>query len=191
MGDLSRGSDLFPRNAARFVAVLCSLLLAPGGVFSQQQPAAPQPGTPPAPAAQEQAAIQLTADQLDSLIAPIALYPDPLLSQVLVASTYPLEIVQASQWMQQNSGKKPEELVELAKKQDWDTSIQAMVAFPDLVKRLANDIKWTTDLGNAFLVQQAEMMEAAQRIERRPRTGASSSPTSSRRSPRPPSKTRP
>lgn len=157
------GFDVFPRALSRFLAILCSALLVPGELPAQQQQQ-PQPAAP-APA-KEQPTI-LNSDQLDSLVAPIALYPDSLLSQVLVASTYPLEIVQASQWMAQNTGKKPEELVELAKKQDWDPSIQAMVAFPDLIKRLSNDIKWTYDLGNAFLAQQSDVMEAAQRMRRK------------------------
>jgi hypothetical protein len=142
----------------RLIAVVCTLLVAPGGAFdllAQQQPAA-APATSDAP--------KLTEQQLDSLVSPIALYPDPLLSQVLVASTYPLEIAEASQWLAQNTGKKPQDLVDLAKKQDWDASIQAMVAFPDLLKRLANDIKWTTDLGNAFLAQQSDVMDSVQRM---------------------------
>ncbi|HYI91962.1 MAG TPA: DUF3300 domain-containing protein [Bryobacteraceae bacterium] len=169
MGHLFRSSDVFPSQAKRSIAVACSFLLASGGAFPQQQ-AAPA-ATAQAGAATGDTAVKLTADQLDSLVAPIALYPDPLLSQVLVASTYPLEIVQASQWMERNKGKKAEELVEAAKKEDWDPSIQAMVAFPDLVKRLANDIRWTTDLGNAFLVQQSEVMEAAQRMRKKAKDG--------------------
>ena len=142
-------------NWRGLTAVLCALLIAPGGSFEltaqdQQQAGGDAP--------------KLTEQQLDSLVSPIALYPDPLLSQVLVASTYPLEIAEASQWLGQNSGKKPEDLVELAKKQDWDPSIQAMVAFPDLLKRLAGDIKWTTDLGNAFLAQQSDVMDSVQRM---------------------------
>jgi hypothetical protein len=106
-------------------------------------------------------------DQLDSLVAPIALYPDPLLSQVLVASTYPLEIIQLQQWIQKNSSLKGDDLTNAVQKQDWDPSIQAMSVFPDLVKRLADDIKWTTDLGNAFLAQQDDVMDAVQRMRKK------------------------
>jgi hypothetical protein len=129
-----------------------------------QQPAPPaqDPASAPAPTAP-----QISADQLDSLVAPVALYPDPMLSQVLVASTYPLEIVQAQQWVQQNSNLKGSALADAAKKQDWDPSVQAMVAFPDLLKRLSDNIKYTTDLGNAFLAQQSDVMDAIQRMRKK------------------------
>jgi hypothetical protein len=103
-------------------------------------------------------------DQLDSLVAPIALYPDPLLSQVLVASTYPLEIIQLQQWLDKHRDLKGEALVAAVEKEDWDPSIQAMAALPDAVKRLAQDVKWTTDLGNAFLAHQSDVMDAVQRM---------------------------
>jgi hypothetical protein len=112
----------------------------------------------------EQAAPKIPNDQLDSLVAPIALYPDPLLSQVLVASTYPLEIIQLQQWLQKNSTLKGEALTKAVQKQDWDPSIQAMAVLPDVAKRLGDDIKWTTDLGNAFLAQQSDVMDAIQRM---------------------------
>jgi hypothetical protein len=97
-------------------------------------------------------------------VAPIALYPDPLLAQVLAASTYPLEIVQLQQWLAKNKNLKDKDLVEAVKKQSWDPSIQAMASLPDVVKRLADDIRWTTDLGNAFLAQQSDLMDAVQRM---------------------------
>src|SRR5262252_7520742 len=114
-------------------------------------------------------------DQLDSLVAPIALYPDNLLSQVLVASTYPLEIIQLEQWLQRNAGlvKDQHKLAEAVKKQPWDPSVQALAAMPDLVKRLSDDIQWTTDLGNAFLAQQSDVMDAIQRMRQKAQsTGA-------------------
>src|SRR5262249_17290287 len=82
----------------------------------------------------------------------------------LVASTYPLEIIQLQQWLQKNPGLKDQALVDAVSKQPWDPSIQAMAALPDLVNRLANDIQWTTDLGNAFLAQQSDVMDAVQRM---------------------------
>jgi Protein of unknown function (DUF3300) len=140
------------------VAVLCVVSLAPGDAAAYAQPARQQD------ASAGQAAPMIPNDQLDSLVAPIALYPDPLLSQVLVASTYPLEIIQLQQWIQKNSTLKGDDLTNAVQKQDWDPSIQAMAVFPDLVKRLADDIKWTTDLGNAFLAQQSDVMDAVQRM---------------------------
>lgn len=109
----------------------------------------------------------LPPEQLESLVAPIALYPDSLLSQVLVASTYPLELVEAAQWMQQNPGLTGPALADAAKQQNWDPSVQALVPFGDVIKRLNSDIGWTTDLGNAFLAQQADVMAAVQRLRAR------------------------
>jgi len=107
---------------------------------------------------------QLSADQLDNLVAPIALYPDALLSQVLVAATYPLELVEAGQWLQQNQNLQGTQRVDAARQQNWDPSIQALVVFPDVIDRLNSNIRWTTDLGNAFLAQQADVMNAVQRM---------------------------
>ena len=109
-------------------------------------------------------AVTIPADQLDALVAPIALYPDPLLSQTLVASTYPLEIMQLYQWLQRNPNLKGKALADAVAKQSWDPSVQAMAALPDLVKRLSDDVQWTTDLGNAFLAQQGDVMSAVQRM---------------------------
>jgi hypothetical protein len=125
-----------------------------------QQPPSQQPPSPsPAPEAP-----RLGPQELSNLVAPIALYPDLLLSQVLAASTYPLELAQAQQWMQQNPTLHGQQLVEAAKQQNWDPSVQALVAFPDVMNMLTRDIQWTTDLGNAFLAQQADVMDAIQRL---------------------------
>jgi len=98
------------------------------------------------------------------LAAPVALYPDLLLSEVLAASTYPLELAQAGQWMQGNLTLLGRDLVEAAKQQNWDPSVQALVAFPDVMNMLTRDIQWTTDLGNAFLSQQTDLMDAIQQL---------------------------
>src|SRR6266566_4782687 len=103
-------------------------------------------------------------DQLDSLVAPIALYSDPLLAQTLAASTYPLEIIQLQQWMDQNKNLQGKALAAAVAKQPWDPSIQSLVEFPDVVQRTAGNIQWTTDLGNAFLAQQSDVMDAVQRM---------------------------
>src|ERR1700674_5706280 len=133
--------------------LLCVLLVASAALFAQDEaPAPPPPGQ------------TLTPDQLNNLVAPIALYPDPLLSQVLVASTYPLEVVQAFQWLQRNPGLTGPDLTAAAADQNWDPSIQALVVFPDVLKRLNDDVSWTTNLGNAFLAQQQDVMDAVQRM---------------------------
>jgi Protein of unknown function (DUF3300) len=110
---------------------------------------------------------KISAEQLDSLVAPIALYPDPLLAQTLAASTYPLEIVQLQQWLARNSNLKDKALADAVAKQPWDPSVQALAGLPEMVKRLANEIQWTTDLGNAFLAQQSDIMDAVQRMRKR------------------------
>jgi hypothetical protein len=154
----TRASDLVVRGV---LALICAGLLASGGttLLAQQAPAA-------APTAPEQAA-GLPPEQLDSLVAPIALYPDPLLAQTLAASTYPLEIIQLQQWLAKNPNLKDQALVDAVAKQPWDPSVQSMAAFPDVVQRLADDIQWTTDLGNAVLAQQGDVMDAVQRMRKR------------------------
>ena len=107
---------------------------------------------------------KIPTDQLDSLVAPIALYPDPLLAQTLAASTYPLEVIQLQQWMDRNKNLKDKALADAVAKQPWDPSVQALAATPDVVQRLAGNVQWTTDLGNAFLSQQSDVMDAVQRM---------------------------
>ena len=166
------------RQIRTLAAVLCLLLLVLGDTScrstptpqSQQPAASPQPtqtNQQTADASADQEAQKIPADQLDSLVAPIALYPDPLLSQVLVASTYPLEIIQLQQWLKKNPGLKDKALADAVAKQPWDPSIQSMAAMPELVDRLANDVQWTTDLGNAFLAQQKDVMDAVQRMRQK------------------------
>src|SRR5271157_3918900 len=147
------------RAFQELTALVCVAAIVPGNA------AAVQTQPPAAPA--EQATVKLPADQLDSLVAPIALYPDPLLSQVLVASTYPLEVIQLQQWLAQHKDLKEQALADAVKKQDWDPSIQGLAALPDVVKLLAENIKWTTDLGNAFLAQQNDVMDAVQRMRKK------------------------
>src|SRR3977135_2846241 len=144
---------------SQLTAVICSMLLlvGPPGTTAQD-PVTQQTNAPDTPAP------KIPNDQLDSLVAPIALYPDPLLAQVLAASTYPLEIMQLQQWLSQHQDFKDKALATAVQKQPWDPSIQSMAALPDVVKRLADDVGWATDLGNAVLAQQSDVMEAVQRM---------------------------
>ena len=148
----------------QMTSLFCALwiLQSQGPIVAQSLP------IPVVQSAQAAAPISiLSAAQLESLVAPIALYPDPLLSQVLAASTYPLEIVEAAQWLRQNSALTGVALEDAAKQQDWDPSVQALVLFPDVLQRLSENIRWTTDLGNAFLAQQAGVMDAVQKMRSR------------------------
>jgi hypothetical protein len=146
---------------ARGTAILCiGLLVAPEPYAIAQ---APQPsGIAPG-----QSQTLLSPDQLDSLVAPVALYPDPILSQVLVASTYPVEIVEAARWVQANSNLSGKALADAAAERPWDASVQALVLLPDVLNRLNQEVRWTTDLGNAFLAQEEDVMEAIQRMRQK------------------------
>jgi hypothetical protein len=149
--------------------IAASLLQSAIPLFGQALPV-PVPAPIPMPPATRQPTDAgqpiplLSPNELDGLVSTIALYPDPLISQILVAATYPLEIVEASQWLQRNPGLTGPALTQAAAGQNWDPSIQALVMFPDVIQRLNEDITWTTNLGNAFLAQQADVMSAIQRM---------------------------
>ncbi len=162
----------------KFTLVACVFMLAAAGTpalaqepaYQGDQPSYPPsyPSTYPGQQPQQMPTQQMppqqlmAPEQLNDLVAPVALYPDPLLGQVLVAATYPLEIVEANQWLQANGGLRGPALLDAAKQQPWDPSIQTLVAAPEVLARLAQNIRWTTDLGNAFLAQQADVMNAVQ-----------------------------
>ena len=116
------------------------------------------------PSATEPASARLSGKELESLVGPIALYSDPLLFQTLAASTYPLEIVQLKQWLGKNKQLRGKTLVDAVAQQNWDPSVQALAAFPAVVDKLANNIQWTTDLGNAFLAQESDVMDSVQNL---------------------------
>lgn len=156
--ELFRGT--FLSAIRQFTAILCAAFLINADFLYAAPPQ-------DASASAQQASANLPPDQLDSLVAPIALYPDDLLSQVLVASTYPLEVIQLKQWLDQHKNLKQNELAAEVAKQGWDPSIQGLAALPDVVKQLADNIKWTTDLGNAVLAQQSDVMDAVQRMRKK------------------------
>lgn len=155
-----------PRGPAfqPLLVIICVVAILPGETLAYLPPAQ-QAATPTSTS--QTASAKIPPDQLDSLVAPIALYPDPLLAQVLAASTYPLEIIQLQQWLASHKDLKDKALADAVAKESWDASIQAMAALPDVVNRLANDIKWTTDIGNAFLSQQSDLMDAVQRMRKK------------------------
>jgi len=153
----------FLSDSFRYLLVMiCTIALLPGDTLAYASSSRLAQATSP----QDQVA-KISPDQLDSLVAPIALYPDSLLAQVLAASTYPLEIIQLQQWLARNPGLKDQALADAVSKEPWDPSIQALAGLPDVVKRLADDIQWTADLGNAFLSQQSDVMDAVQRMRKK------------------------
>jgi Protein of unknown function (DUF3300) len=155
--------------ARQALAQLCVFLLAsPSGAFASRiyDTASSQdqaPDTQNLPPDQP----QLTPQQLDDLVTPIALYADPLIAQILAAATYPLEVVQADRWLQSNSQLQGTELTQAASQQNWDPSVQALVVFPSVLAMMDKNLTWTTDLGNAFLAQEQDVMDAVQRQRKR------------------------
>ena len=111
--------------------------------------------------------VEFSQAELDQMLAPIALYPDALLSQVLIASTYPLEVIQADRWVRNNKDLKTEDALKFAQNKDWDPSVKALVAFPDVLKRMSEDVDWTQRLGDAFLNDEESVMDAVQRLRKR------------------------
>jgi hypothetical protein len=159
-------ADMKPKRTSErvrsIVSILCTLILLPGDTpgYAQQPPSAR------ASSSTSQTAT-IPPEQLDSLVAPIALYPDPLLARVLAASTYPLQIIMLQRWLEKNSGLKDKQLTDAVAKQPWDPAVQELAPLTDVVKRLGDDIQWTVDLGNAFLAQQSDVMEAVQRMRKK------------------------
>ena len=106
-------------------------------------------------------------DQLEQMVAPIALYPDSLMMQILIASTYPTEVVLADQWVKENKDLAGERLDEALAEQNWDDSVKSLVRTPDVLSRLANNLDWTRDLGDAFLAQKDDLLNAVQVMRNR------------------------
>jgi len=104
----------------------------------------------------------LTLAQLQALVAPIALYPDSLLSQVLMAATYPLEVAEAASWLKSNANIKGEALQDALKNQSWDNSVKSLVSFPDALNALGSKLDWTQRLGDAYLAQPKDLFQAVQ-----------------------------
>src|ERR1700745_3923126 len=106
----------------------------------------------------------LKPEELDQLVAPIALYPDNLLSEVLIASAYPLDIVQAERWLRSHTNLKGDQLKAAIAKEDWDDSIKSLIATPDALAMMSEKLDWTEKLGDAVVDQQPDVMDAIQRL---------------------------
>ena len=119
---------------------------------------------PPLPVGAQGGDIPLKPEEIDQMVAPVALYPDPLLSQIFMASTYPLEVVQANRWAKQNQNLKGDALAQALEKQDWDPSVRSLVNFPDVLANMSDKLDWTQKLGDVFLSQQKDVMDAVQRL---------------------------
>jgi len=140
---------------ARLLLWSLALLLAapPGGIMVQGQDSGGQP--------------TFMQEELDQMLAPIALYPDELLVQVLMAATYPLEVVEAARWVQANPGLSGDQLAAALEQQDWDPSVKSLVSFPSVLQMLNDRLDWTQKLGDAFLAQQGQVMDTVQKLRQR------------------------
>ncbi len=139
----------FRRTGAGFLAWLLVLLIA----------------APPIPLAQESKGDPVfKPEEIDQLVAPIALYPDTLVSQVLMASTYPLEVVQADRWAKANKKLEGEALTAALEKEKWDPSVKSLVNFPQVLSMMSEKLDWTQKLGDAFLAQQKDVMDSVQKL---------------------------
>lgn len=128
---------------------------APSGPATAASPATPKDNADPPPLRQE---------ELDQMLAPLALYPDPLLSQVLMASTYPIEIVQADRWVKANASLKDQALTAALEKQDWDPSVKSLVNFPDLLATMSEKLELTIKIGDAFIADQKRVLDTVQKL---------------------------
>lgn len=119
------------------------------------------------PAARAEERSAFSQAELDQMLAPVALYPDSLLSQVLMAASYPLEVVEAARWSRAHPGLLGEEAVRAAGDKDWDPSVKSLLGFPHLLARMDEKLEWTRQLGEAFLAQEGEVMDAVQRLRQK------------------------
>ena len=142
------------RWTALKLSMFVFLLFTPVAAWAQSQSA------PPAASGEQ----LLKPEELEALVAPIALYPDTLLAQILMASTYPLEVVQAERWANENKNLKDDQLKAAVDKQAWDETVKALVATPDVLKMMSSKLDWTEKLGDAVLAQQPDVMDAIQRL---------------------------
>lgn len=156
---------------SHLLVLLCSagLFAASGVMFvksrATEAPAAqPAPVAAPAPAPTPAAAPAFSAAQLDQWVAPIALYPDSLLSQILMAATYPANVIQAAQWSKDNPTMQGDAAIQAVSGQPWDPSVKSLVAFPQLMSLMGENPPWVQNLGDAFLAQPKEVMDAVQRL---------------------------
>jgi hypothetical protein len=141
-------------TVSRLAAILLALAIASPVVVAQTQ-------TPP------QAQRFYSQAELDQMLAPVALYPDPLLSQVLMAATYPLEVAAAARWSRANPGLQGDDAVRVARNEDWDPSVKSLVAFPQILARMEENPEWTRRLGEAFLAQEPHVMDTVQQLRQR------------------------
>src|SRR6516165_4938387 len=157
-------------RAAATVGVVLGLLLTQAAVGQQPAPPSPAPVPPEAGQPPEQpASSPFKSEELDQILAPIALYPDELIVQILTASTYPLEIVMAARWAAdpKNAVLKGDALAQALEGQSWDASVKSLVPFPSVLKMMSDKLEWTQKLGDAFLSQEGDCLASVQSLRRK------------------------
>src|SRR5258708_8535701 len=145
----------FIKQSLSLLLCYCLLLTSAPGAFAQADQSAAQSTVQTAQQPPVQAA-QQTPEQLQQLVAPIALYPDALVAQILAAATYPDQIVEADRWLQQHTDLKGEQLGKEVDKQPWDPSVKALVEFPSVLANMDKNLSWTSSLGDAYVNQQQQ-----------------------------------
>ncbi len=153
------------RNRLPILIGLLALAAAPFGAYAQGQTVTPVQGAAPGQPA-PQSTVTFAQPQLEQMLAPIALYPDQLLAQILMASTYPLEVVEAYRWVSDpnNAALKGDALTAALAQQPWDPSVKSLVPFPQILQMMNDKLDWTQKLGDAFLAQQQDVMNAVQTL---------------------------
>lgn len=155
------------RHIKLLLLIALSACMGGAAALAQTSTQKPPPPSAAAPAASTTEASKFSQEELEQMLAPIALYPDSLLSQVLMASTYPLEIVQADRWAKANSGLKGEALAKALEDQTWDASVKSLVNFPDILAAMSEKLDLTTKIGDAFLADQKAVLNTVQRLRAR------------------------
>ena len=158
---------LTTRITATFLAVVFLLGWLPSGTLAQDQTTSED--RVPAPGQEQAPPPSFSPDQLDNMVSRIALYPDPLLAQILAAATYPDQIPDAAKWADEHHYLRGQDLANAitADQLPWDPSVQALLPFPSVLEMMASDMNWTTDIGNAFLAQRQDVMDAVQRMRQK------------------------
>ncbi len=151
-------------NGARIAACAALVAFAAAGFSVAQTTPAPAASPPPGAAPAQAGAKTFSQEQLDQLLAPVALYPDGLLAQVLMAATYPIEVVTAERWVKANAGLKDQALQDALEKQPWDASVKSLAAFPTVLTMMSEKLDWTQQLGDAFLAQQQDVAATVQNL---------------------------
>src|SRR5499427_4204219 len=162
------------RNRVRGLIIITTIAVAlPPPTFAQPKPVP----------AQETGTAEFNVEQLDAMLAPIALYPDELLTQVLMASTYPLQVVTASRWLEKGDNKnlKGDALAKALENESWDPSVKSLVPFPQVIAMMNENLEWTQQLGYAVATQQAAVLDSIQRLRRQAQKAGSLKTTAQQR----------